>query len=90
MTVLKVMFTAIVTAMVLIFAASGLGTSRLQPGMGQPDLPLAGYRGRPHHGRRFHHRRLLSGYVHRGRLATLKIDGMFFFIGIGNRRIPLR
>jgi hypothetical protein len=50
MTVLKVMFTAIVVAAVLVFTASAFGLARLRPGVRQRDLPVAGHRRRPDHG----------------------------------------
>ena len=41
MTVLKVMFTAIIVAMVLLFGAVGLGILDLWTGVGQPHLSVA-------------------------------------------------
>ena len=81
LTVLKVMFGAIVTAMVLIFADGRPGPAGLQPGLGQPHLPVAGHRRRADHGRRLHRRRLLPRHLagragHRARSTAL-----FFVLG---------
>ena len=63
LTVLKVMFTAIVTAMVLLFGAVGLGMLELQPGLGQPDLSCLRHSRRLDHGRWLHRRRLLPDHL---------------------------
>ncbi len=63
MRVFKVMFTAIIVAMTLIFPILRTWNTRLQPDLGSTHIPVARYRWRPGHGRRFYHRRLLSGYI---------------------------
>ena len=64
MTVLKVMFTGIVVAAVLVAAAPRrLRPARHEPRLGEPDLPLARDRRRPDHGRRLRRRRLLPRHL---------------------------
>ena len=76
LTVLKVMFTAIIVAMVLIFSDVRSWYSGLQPGLGQSHLSVARHRWRADHGRRLYDRRLLSRHL-AGRRSTFKIDGLF-------------
>ncbi len=62
MTVLKVMFTAIIVAMVLVFGATAVGLLDYNLDLGQSNLSLAGNRWRVDYGCRLYHRRFLSGH----------------------------
>lgn len=80
MTVLKVMFTAIVVAMVLIFATSGLGLLDYNRLWVNPTYLWPGVLGGLIMGVGF----IVGGFCPGTSLvavATLKIDGLFFFIG---------
>jgi len=80
MTVLKVMFTAIVTAMVLVFAASGLGLLDYARLWVNPTYLWPGIVGGLIMGVGF----IIGGFcpgTSLVALATFKIDGLFFFIG---------
>jgi hypothetical protein len=80
MTVLKVMFTAIVTAMVLVFATSGLGLLDYNRVWVPPTYLWPGILGGLVMGVGF----IIGGFcpgTSLVALATLKIDGLFFFIG---------
>ncbi len=81
MTVFKVMFSAIVTAMLGLVLVSGLGLADLtwsQPTNRELDLHLADADRRLRSGSRFHHLRLLPRYVGR-RAASGHIDGWVTF-----------
>ncbi|MCU0612456.1 MAG: YeeE/YedE family protein, partial [Candidatus Eisenbacteria bacterium] len=80
MTVLKVMFTAIVTAMVLIFLASGLGLLDYTRVWVNPTYLVPGIVGGLIMGVGF----IIGGFcpgTSMVALATLKVDGLFFFLG---------
>ncbi len=80
MTVLKVMFTAIVTAMVLIFAASALGLLDYNRVWVNPTYLWPGILGGLIMGVGF----IIGGFCPGTSIvaaSTLKIDGIFFFIG---------
>ncbi len=80
MTVLKVMFTAIVTAMVLIFASSGLGLLDYNRIWVNPTYLWPGIAGGVIMGIGF----IIGGFcpgTSMVALATLKMDGLFFFLG---------
>jgi rhodanese-related sulfurtransferase len=80
MTVLKVMFTAIVVAMVLIFAASGLGLLDYNLIWVNPTYLLPGILGGLIMGVGF----IIGGFcpgTSLVALATLKVDGLFFALG---------
>jgi hypothetical protein len=80
MTVLKVMFTAIVVAMVLIFATSGLGLLDYNRVWVNPTYLWPGILGGLIMGFGF----IIGGFcpgTSLVALATLKIDGFFFFLG---------
>jgi rhodanese-related sulfurtransferase len=80
MTVLKVMFTGIVVAMVLIFAASGLGLLDYNRVWVNPTYLWPGILGGLIMGVGF----IIGGFcpgTSLVALATLKIDGFFFFVG---------
>ena len=81
MTVLKVMFTAIVTAIVLIFAASSLGLLDYQRLWVNPTYLVPGIVGGLIMGVGF----IVGGFcpgTSLVALASLKIDGLFFFLGV--------
>jgi len=81
MTVLKVMFTGIVTAMVLIFAASALGMLDYQRVWVNPTYLVPGIVGGLIMGVGF----IVGGFcpgTSLVALASLKIDGLFFFLGV--------
>jgi hypothetical protein len=81
MTVLKVMFTAIVTAMVLLFAASGVGFLDYGRVFVNPTYLLPGVAGGLIMGVGF----IVGGFcpgTSLVALANLKIDGLFFFAGL--------
>jgi len=80
MTVLKVMFTAIVTAMVLLFAASGLGLMDFRLVWVNPTYWWPGIVGGLIMGAGF----IVGGFCPGTSMvaaATFKIDGMFFVLG---------
>jgi rhodanese-related sulfurtransferase len=80
MTVLKVMFTAIVTALVLVFAASGLGLLDFNRVWVPPTYLWPGIIGGLVMGVGF----IIGGFcpgTSLVALATLKIDGLFYFLG---------
>lgn len=80
MTVLKVMFTGIVTAMVLIFLASGLGLLDYTRVWVNPTYLVPGIVGGLIMGVGF----IIGGFCPGTSivaLATLKVDGLFFFLG---------
>jgi hypothetical protein len=80
MTVLKVMFTAIVTAMVLVFLASGTGLLAFNEVYVPPTYLWAGITGGLIMGVGF----ILGGFCPGTSivaLASLKVDGFFFFLG---------
>ncbi|MFH1681789.1 MAG: YeeE/YedE thiosulfate transporter family protein [Candidatus Eisenbacteria bacterium] len=82
MTVLKVMFGAIVTAMVLLFFASGVGWLDMNRVWVNPTYLLPGIVGGLLMGIGF----ILGGYCPGTSivaLANLKIDALFFFFGVG-------
>ena len=81
LTVLKVMFTAIVTAMVLIFAASGLGLLDYNRIWVNPTYLAPGIVGGLIMGVGF----IIGGFcpgTSLVALATFKVDGLFFFLGV--------
>ncbi|MBM3319943.1 MAG: YeeE/YedE family protein [Candidatus Eisenbacteria bacterium] len=81
MTVLKVMFGAIVTAMVLLFLASGLGLLDMGRVWVNPTYLVPGIVGGLLMGVGF----ILGGFCPGTSivaLANLKIDGLFFFLGV--------
>ena len=68
LTVLKVMFTAIVTAMVLLFGAVGLGILDFSQVWVNPTYLCLWHPRRTHHGRRLYRRRLLPHHFARIRI----------------------